>query len=191
MKTVKITKNIESILNVTKNVIKQSSEFNDYYQNKDNNLYQNQLPLLMQRSRIREALYFKNRTQIKDLVLHKTTTEEQDSNDILGEEEEKNIYNKLSLTGIRKLQIRSKKLPPLCPFYNKKGELLPHVVSTSKALSNIEVDSKINLSKSFGKNYPNSNWHFLTPMNKDKIKHINLYENVEVHFDEFQRRSLI
>ena len=59
MKTVKITKNIESILNVTKNVIKQSSEFNDYYQNKDNNLYQNQLPLLMQRSRIREALYFK------------------------------------------------------------------------------------------------------------------------------------
>ena len=190
MKTVKITKNIESILNVTKNVIKQSSEFNDYYQNKDNNLYQNQLPLLMQRSRIREALYFKNRTQIKDLVLHKTTTEEQDSNDILGEEEEKNIYNKLSLTGIRKLQIRSKKLPPLCPFYNKKGELLPHVVSTSKALSNIEVDSKINLSKSFGKNYPNSNWHFLTPMNKDKIKHINLYENVEVHFDEFQREVL-
>ena len=27
-------------------------------------------------------------------------------------------------------------------------------------------------------------------MNKDKIKHINLYENVEVHFDEFQREVL-
>jgi hypothetical protein len=27
-------------------------------------------------------------------------------------------------------------------------------------------------------------------MNKDKIKHINLYENIEVHFDEFQREVL-
>ena len=38
MKSLKINKNIESILNVTKNVIKQSDEFNDYYKNKDNNL---------------------------------------------------------------------------------------------------------------------------------------------------------
>ncbi len=56
MKTVKITKNVESILNVTKNVIKQSTEFNEYYQNKDNNLFQSQLPLLMQRSRLRLSL---------------------------------------------------------------------------------------------------------------------------------------
>ena len=125
MKTVKITKNIESILNVTKNVIKQSSEFNEYYQNKDNNLYQSQLPLLMQRARLREALYFKNNEHAQGLILHKTVNEEQDTDNILKEEEEKNIYNKLPLTAIRKLQVRSKKLPPLCPFYNKKGELLP------------------------------------------------------------------
>ena len=152
MKTVKVTKNIESILNVTKNVIKQSTEFHDYYKNKDNNLFQSQLPLLIQRSRIREALYDKNKNKVQDLVLLHKSIEEQDSNNdnnnTKNEEEEKNIYNKLSLTEIRKHQVRSKKLPPLCPFYNKKGELLPEVVSTAKAFNNMEADSKFNLYKS-------------------------------------------
>ena len=190
MKTVKITKHIESILNVTKNVIKQSSEFNEYYQNKDNNLYQSQLPLLMQRARLREALYFKNNEHAQGLILHKTVNEEQDTDNILKEEEEKNINNKFSLTGIRKLQVRSKKLPPLCPFYNKKGELLPEVVSTAKALNNMESDSKFNMSNMSLGLFPNFNWHFLTPMNKNKIKNINLYENIEIHFDDFQKEVL-
>ena len=70
--------------------------------------------------------------------------------------EEKN-YNKHPLTQIRKLQVRSKKLPPLCPFYNKKGELLPDVVSTSKALlTNYESDSIFNLTNiNNGSNVPN------------------------------------
>ena len=189
MKTVKINKNIETILNVTKNVIKESSEFNDYYKNKENNLYQSQLPLLMQRSRIREALYFKNKSDIQDLIIQETTTDNPDSNDnIFREEEEKN--SKLHLTKIRKLQVRSKKLPPLCPFYNKKGELLPQVVSTSKALqSNFDSDSKFNLTNiTYGNNFPS--WHFLTPMNKSKIKNINLYENIEIHYEEFQNEVL-
>ena len=158
MKTVKINKNIESILNVTKNVIKQSNEFNDYYKHKENNLYQSQLPLLMQRSRIREALYFKNRNDIQDLIINKTTADDQDLNDIiLKEEEEKNIYTKLPLSEIRKLQFRSKKLPPLCPFYDKRGDLLPEVVFTSKALlNNLDIDSKYNLTNViFGNAIPN------------------------------------
>ena len=69
MKTPKLNKNIESILSVTKNVIKKSNEFNEYYKFKDNNLYQSQLPLLMQRSRLKEALYIKNKKKIQDLVL--------------------------------------------------------------------------------------------------------------------------
>ena len=190
MKTVKINRNIESILNVTKNVIKESTEFNDYYKNKDNNLYNSQLPLLMQRSRIREALYFRNKTDIQDLIVQNSDSNEQDLNDnILKEEEEKN-YNKHPLTQIRKLQVRSKKLPPLCPFYNRKGELLPDVVSTSKALlTNYESDSIFNLTNiNSGNNLPN--WHFLTPMNKSKMKNINLYENIEIHYDEFQNEVL-
>ena len=189
MKTDKLTKNIESILNVTKNVIKQNSEFNEYYQNKDINLYKSQLPLLMQRSRLREALYFKNKNNIQDLILHKTK-EEDDSDNILKEDEEKNINNKLSLMEIRKLQVRSKKLPPLCPFYNKKGELLPEVVSTAKAFNNMDSDSKFNMSIINLGLFPNFNWHFLTPMNKNKIKTINLYENIEIHFEDFQKEVL-
>ena len=191
MKTVKINKNIESILNVTKNVIKQSNEFNDYYKNNDNNLYNSQLPLLMQRSRIREALYFKNKNDIQDLVLKRLPTEEQESNDnIIKEEEEKN--SKLPLTQIRKLKVRSKKLPPLCPFYNKKGELLPEVVSTSKALlCNYDTDSKFNLThNNYGNGLPLYNFHFLTPMNKSKMKKVNLYENIEIHYEEFQNEVL-
>ena len=193
MKSLKINKNIESILNVTKNVIKQSDEFNDYYKNKDNNLYQNQLPLLMQRSRIREALYFKNRNDIQDLVLKRLETEDQDLNDdnnIIKEEEEKNSKN--ALTQIRKLKVRSKKLPPLCPFYNKKGELLPEVVSTSKALlSNYDTDSKFNLThNNYNNNFPLYNFHFLMPMNKSKIKNINLYEKIDIHYEEFQNEIL-
>ena len=198
MRKIKITKNIESILNVTKNVVKQSDEFHDYYQNKDINLYQNQLPLLMQRSRIREALYERNKNKVQDLVLrHKSMEEEQelnnDNNDIKNEEEEeeKNIYNKLSLTEIRKHQVRSTKLPPLCPFYNKKGDLLPEVVSTAKAFNNMEADSKFNLyNTNLGKMFPSFNWHFLTPMNKSKIKNINLYENIEIKFEDFQKEVL-
>ena len=195
MKTVKVTKNIASILNVTKNVIKQSSEFHDYYKNKDNNLFQSQLPLLMQRSRIREVLYDKNKNKVQDLVLLHNSIEEQDldndNNNIKNEEEEKNIFNKLALTEIRKHQVRSKKLPPLCPFYNKKGELLPEVVSTAKAFNNMEADSKFNLyNTGLGKIFPSFNWHFLTPMNKSKIKRINLYENIEIKFEDFQKEVL-
>ena len=182
MKTPKLNKNIESILSVTKNVIKKSNEFNEYYKFKDNNLYQSQLPLLMQRSRLKEALYIKNKKKIQDLVL---TDEEKGQNK--NDEEEKNLITKNPLTQIRKLQVRSKKLPPLCPFYNKKGELLPEVVSTAKALNNLESDLKFNLS-GFAKVFPNLN--FLTPMNKSKMKNINLYQNIEINFDDFQKEVL-
>jgi len=173
MKSLKINKNIVSILNVTKNLIKKSDKFNDYYNNKDNNLYQNQLPLLMQRPRIREALYFKKRNCIQDLVLKRMETEDQDLNDdnnIIKEEE-----------------------PPLCPFYNKKGEFLPEVVSTSKALLiYYDTDFKFNMThnNNYNNNFPLYNFHFLMPMNKNKIKNINLYEKIDIHYEEFQNEIL-
>ena len=61
----KIIKNIQPILNITKNVIKKSDNFNDYYFHEDNNLFKNQLPLLMHRSRIREVMLFKKLMKIK------------------------------------------------------------------------------------------------------------------------------
>jgi len=114
----KIEKNVEPILNVTKNVIKSSDHFHDYYVKENINLYQNQLPLLMQRSRIREALLYKKLN--KDHLLPSDSEKNKD-------EENKVSPPKKTLSTIRNVHVRSKKLPPLCPFYNKRGDLLPDV----------------------------------------------------------------
>ena len=130
MKTLTIEKNIVPILNVTKNVIKKSDNFNDYYIKENNKLYENQLPLLMRNSKIREVMSLK-KLRIRDI--NNNISEENDSdnekNDQIGDN------SNIPLSIIRKPHIRSKKLPPLCPFFSQGGELLPQVVSTSKLYS--------------------------------------------------------
>ena len=115
MKILKIVKNIEPILNVTKNVIKESDNFNNYYIHEDNNLYKNQLPLLIRNSRIREVMSLK-KLKRQDLF---NITEANDER----EEQKETINPLISLSNIRNPHIRSKKLPPLCPFFSQKGEL--------------------------------------------------------------------
>ena len=68
MKIMKIIKNVQPILNITKNLIKKSDHFNDFYIRENNNLFRNQLPLLMHRSRIREVMLFKKKNK-KEIVL--------------------------------------------------------------------------------------------------------------------------
>ena len=141
MKVSKIEKNVQPILNITKNIIKRSDEFNNYYIHEDNNLYQNQLPLLV------------NRSRIKEIVLHKKLNKIQvGSNKKFDQEpEEKKIdYSQFPLSNIRNIQIRSKKLPPLCPFYNEKGELLREVVKSSKAKTETNFYTEGNIKISFG-----------------------------------------
>lgn len=65
MKVSKIEKNVQPILNITKNIIKRSDEFNNYYIHEDNNLYQNQLPLLVSRTRIKEIVLHKKLNKIQ------------------------------------------------------------------------------------------------------------------------------
>ena len=49
------------------------------------------------------------------------------------------------LKGIRNLKIRSKKLPPLCPLYNDRGELVPSEIKTSKIVyKRINYDNFLN-----------------------------------------------
>ena len=189
MKTLRIEKNIQPILNVTKNMIKKSDDFNGYYLHEDNNLYQNQLPLLMRRSRIREVLIFKRMNkEIKKInEENNNLPEEEDEN-----EEKKIDYSKLPLSNIRNLHVRSKKLPPLCPFYNKRGELLPKVVSTSKASNKnyigTEGNSNINASVmtigSFSKFPKRLN---KSPFNSDKK---DLNKSFEIDFDDFEKEIL-
>ena len=184
MKIIKREKNIEPILHVTKNIIKESDNFNDYYIHENNNLYKNQLPLLIRNSRIREVMSLKKLNR-KDLI---NITEANDEN-----EEQKN--NLLYLSNIRNPHIRSKKLPPLCPFYSPRGELLPEVVVTSKLnnknIAQTEGNYDINVSSnSLGKFSERKFSRFSSPINLKKIDHSNFYKILEINYDEFQKEIL-
>ena len=185
MKVNKIEKNIQPILNITKNVIKKSDEFNNYYIHEDNNLYQNQLPLLVSRSRIKEIVLYKKLNKVQIGTNQKLEQVE---------EEKKLDYSKFPLSNIRNIHIRSKKLPPLCPFYNEKGELLREVVKSSKAMTGNSNYTEGNTKISFGSK---SSYKFLSSsplktfspyMNDNKKK--NIMGNYEIDFDEFEKEIL-
>ena len=194
MKTIKIEKNIQPILSITKNLIKKTDNFNNYYIYKNNYLYRNQIPLLDKHSHFREAISLKkyrnddfNKFSIKLQNESKEENEEQKLSSI-------NSY----LSNIRKPDIRSQKLPPLCPFYSQRGKLLPDVIATSKIyFRNIlmETDSSYNIntsmsSNSLGKFILNRPLGCITSKSLKKINHKNLYKTLEINFDEFQKEIL-
>ena len=121
------SQSIGNILQVTKGVIKENENFYDYYINKDNSLYHKQIPLLIRRAKL-QAL----------AIYHKENKKQQD-NYPLTTSNSPNL-----LDDIRNAQIRSKKLPPLCPFYNEKGELVPSVVKTSRVYNRFSFDKNQN-----------------------------------------------
>ena len=187
----KIIKNIEPILKVTKNIIKKSDNFHDYYIHESNNFYENQIPLLMRHSRIREVMFLK-KLKREDII----TQEQNDFNE--EEDEEQKINNTINpISRIRKPHIRSKKLPPLCPFYSRRGDLLPEVITTSKIYgrnvmqteSNYDINISIS-SNSLGKYPKRGRLGILSPMNLKKINHDNLYKILEINFDEIQKEIL-
>ena len=159
---------VGNILQVTKNTIQLSDNYYDYYINKDNALYKKQLPLLVQKSNM-QAIAIKRKEDEKNYL---TTYQSQNNSDSLDK-------LKLPLNDIRNAQIRSKKLPPLCPFYSNKGELLRSVVTTSKI---------------FNKQYLTDN-KMVSPQKKIKLLKINikkkgdsspLYQTSTINFDDFQ-----
>ena len=146
-KNKRTSQSVESILQVTKNMIQETDNFYDYYINKDNSLYHKQLPLLLRKSKL-QALVIRNKENKKQMENNYPISLTKDIN---------------LLDNIRNAQIRSKKLPPLCPFYNDKGELVPSVVKTSRVYSSYNFDNdltsvtlgdrktKKNFEKNFGK----------------------------------------
>ncbi len=121
-KIFKIDNCVGNILHVTKDTIKQTQSFYDYYIQKDNSLYQKQLPILIQKANF-QSIAISRKEKEKNIELIQNKFNSQD-----------NI--KLPLSTIRHNQIRSKKLPPLCPFYNKKGELLRSYIKSTKVTNN-------------------------------------------------------
>ena len=171
-KTDRTSNTIGNILQVTKSTIQQTQNYYNYYINKDNDLYRKQLPLLIHKYNL-QAL------AIKRKEIEKNVTE-------VGITPYTKNEDKIFLTplnSIRNAQIRSKKLPPLCPFYNKKGELVPSVVTTSKIHNNLNNLDNLNLNNSF-----ESNSLGKIRLNRSpKIDSLPGLTNVEINFDDFQK----
>ena len=145
MKTIRIFKDIDSILQVTKDTVNQSNNYYDYMINHNNDLYTKQLPLLMKNARINALVLSKTKTDYQKSIYQKKKSEEN-----IHKTNKKIVKLKhfLSpLNNIRNLQIRSKKLPPLCPLYNNKGELVPSIVKSSKVIFNKMTNYEENINK--------------------------------------------
>ena len=140
MTNLKTFKSIDSILHVTKDVIHKSNNYYEYMIKQNNTLYKKQLPLLMKNSRINALVLSKTKERFFKNFQSQNKEEEVD-------EKKVNFYKKLSpLNNIRNIKIRSKKIPPLCPLYNNRGELVPSIIKTSKVLysSIINYNDNIN-----------------------------------------------
>ena len=109
---IKITKNIDSILQVTNDVIYKSNNYREYILNQNNSLYMRQLPLLMKHERMKALISKK----IEDTQKNSSSLifQEEDKEKEIKEKSKLNLYKHLSpLSNIRNIKIKSKKLPPL------------------------------------------------------------------------------
>ena len=112
MKTTNVF-NVDSILKVTKNVIQSSDNFNRYYLEQNDTLYNDQIPLLNA-----------NTSESKSLILINPN----ETNNI---SKSNNITN-TSFRSIRRLNERPNNIPKLCPLYNDQGDLMPEIALNSK-----------------------------------------------------------
>ena len=120
--------NINSILHVTNDVIHKSNNYYEYMIKQNNTLYKNQLPLLMKNSRINALVLSKTKEPFFKNFQSQNKEEDVDERKV-------HFYKKLSpLNNIRSIKMRSTKIPPLCPLYNDRGELIPSIIKTSKVL---------------------------------------------------------
>ena len=161
---IRISKNIDSILQVTNEVIHQNNNYRDYIINQNNSLYMRQLPLLMKNERIKA-------------LIHKKLDESQKNASTIEEEKDKDkeiltLKKYLSpLKNIRNIKIRSKKLPPLCPLYNARGELIPSAIRSSKVLyKKIDYSSFLNR-VNLGLGFPIRGKPILKKMEIKKLKY--------------------
>ena len=163
VKSVRENNTIDNILQVTKSTIQQNQKFYNYYLKKDNTLYKKQLPLLIHKYKMN--FLSKKIENEKNYIqsVHKSSSIDK----IL-----------VPLNAIRHAQFRSKKLPPLCPFYNDKGELVRSVIITSKIQNKYFKD--IMEDDSFKK------IKLIKLGNKPRGESIPGLNSIDIDFDQFQ-----
>ena len=123
----KKNRTIDSILQITKNVISKNNRYYDYIINENNSLYNKQLPLLMKNKRINSLELLKPKLNEKEIIYQSTknSSQKEEKNSEINIESENFISQ---LNNIRTIKTRSPKLPPLSPIYNSRGNLLPSII---------------------------------------------------------------
>ena len=173
------SKNIDSILQVTNDIINKNDNYRDYIINQNNSLYMRQLPLLVKNERM------------KALINKKLDDSQKNSSLIIedGKEKEKFKFKQYlsPLNEIRNIKIKSKKLPPLCPLYNSKGELIPTAIKSSKILF-----KKVDYSNFLNRNnlelgFPRSGKPVLKKMEIKKLKYNRSCDfNIQIKLDDLE-----
>ena len=184
----KIFKNIDSILQVTKETVNKSDNYYNYIINQNNSLYKKQLPLLMKNIRINALVLSKNKSDFK--INNNHQNKEENKRDL-----SKTKKNKLfsPLSEIRNIQTRSKNLPPLCPLFNDKGELVPSIIKTSKIIfrKTMDFDDR-NMNFHLGFNKMGSSQNIFKNKSKFKIKKLNYNKSdfdLKLDYDESENRQ--
>ena len=143
----KIFKNIDSILQVTKETVNQSDNYYNYIIKQNDALIMKQLPLLMKNTRINAIVLSKTKNDFKYNSLYQIKDEKKEK-----EHASKTQISKFisPLRIIRNNKIKSQKLPPLCPLFNEKGELIPSIIKSSKILIKKMINNDDNINYSLG-----------------------------------------
>ena len=109
----KVNSAIDLILKNTKNIVKSSESFYSYYNKNDNSLIEKQIILLTE-----------SNNNFKSSIPNK-----------LNKNNPKTKLTKqipFPFKNIRNENIKSNKIPKLCPLYNNKNKLIPSIISSSK-----------------------------------------------------------
>ena len=184
---------IDSILQLTKDLVKKNDRYYNYILKENNSLYSRQLPLLMKNSRINSLVLMKPKTKEREFAYQSTknTSQKDDKKSEIDFESEQNNYY---INKIRAIKFRSAKLPPLCPMFDNRGTLLRSLVTPRKDIT----DKIINIFDNMY-NLPNSvnikrNSAKILNDKKMKIKKI-LYNksfniNLDLNYKQFKIKNL-
>ena len=149
-------KSIDSILKYTKTVVSSSVNFYSYFHKNDDSLFEKQIKILTEPSNSEILMETKLNNKKSKLIKKKKIP--------------------FPLKNIRNLTIKSKLIPPLCPLYNNKNELIPSIVFSSKIERNNILNKTSYFSKTLGS----------IPLNLKKSNSLNfIKENNE--FEDFQK----
>ena len=134
---------IDSILQLTKDVVHKNDKYYDYIIDENNSLYNNQLPLLMN-SRMKSLVLLNSKIKEKE-IFYQSTKNSSQKDDKKSEIEDGSEKINSYINNIRAIKMRSKNLPPLCPLYDHRGTLLRSLITPRNELSKNIINNLDNL----------------------------------------------